>query len=120
MAAIRSRKYQPKLPVYAKTTQSLAWSYEHAHGVYCSMKLNLPCRIKKRVTTREPQPRFASMPSVNRRRELVTQSLLGMSKAEATLGLIATGFSGVQFDAHTTNLPMFCIFSSLSSQSDPG
>ena len=51
---------------------------------------------------------------LDRDRELVTQSLLGMSKADAMLCLIATGFLGVKFDVHTQCIHMLCIFASAS------
>ncbi len=36
--------------------QGHAWNHKRVHRVYCSMKLNLPHRTKKRVITRERQP----------------------------------------------------------------
>ena len=49
---------------------------------------------------------------LDRDRELVTQSLLGMSKADAMLCLIATGFFGVKFDVHLRSIHILCIFAS--------
>lgn len=39
--------------------QGQAWNHKRVHRVYCSMKLNLPRRTKKRVITRERQPLVA-------------------------------------------------------------
>jgi putative transposase len=39
--------------------QGHAWNHKRVHRVYCSMKLNLPRRTKKRVITRERQPLVA-------------------------------------------------------------
>ncbi len=39
--------------------QGHAWNHKRVHRVYCSMKLNLPRRTKKRVMTRERQPLVA-------------------------------------------------------------
>ncbi len=33
-----------------------SWNHKRVHRVYCSMKLNLPRRTRKRVLTRDPQP----------------------------------------------------------------
>jgi hypothetical protein len=51
---------------------------------------------------------------LDRDRELVTQSLLGMSKTDAMLCLIATGFFGIKLDVHTQNIHMLYIFASAS------
>jgi putative transposase len=39
--------------------QGHAWNHKRVHRVYCSMKLNLPRRTKKRFITRERQPLVA-------------------------------------------------------------
>ena len=39
--------------------QGHLWNHKRVHRVYCSMKLNLPRRTKKRVITRERQPLVA-------------------------------------------------------------
>jgi putative transposase len=39
--------------------QGYAWNHKRVHRVYCSMKLNLPRRTKKRIITRERQPLVA-------------------------------------------------------------
>ncbi len=40
--------------------QGYAWNHKRVHRVYCSTKLNLPRRTKKRVITRESQPLIAT------------------------------------------------------------
>ncbi len=47
-----------------------------------------------------------------RDRELVTQSLLGMSKADAMLCLIAAGFFRVKYDVHRRSIHMIYIYTS--------
>ncbi len=44
--------------------QGHEWNHKRVHRVYCSMKLNLPRRMKRRVITRERQP-LAAPQSVN-------------------------------------------------------
>lgn len=44
--------------------QGHGWNHRRVHRVYCSLKLNLPRRTKKRVITRDRQP-LAAPPTVN-------------------------------------------------------
>ena len=46
-------------------SQGHGWNHKRVHRVYCSMKLNLPRRARKRVLTRDPQP-LQTMQALNK------------------------------------------------------